>query len=293
MPDNFNEIVVLSGKGGTGKTSISAAFATLGPQKTVADCDVDAANLHLILEPETLYEEAFTTGYKAVIHPEACSDCGVCLDHCRFDAITIKQGRHSIIETNCDGCRLCTLACPNEAIEMVASSNSRWKVGSFRNGSMVHARLAPGEDNSGKLVQMVRELASSEALQYAEPLVVIDGPPGIGCPAISSVTGAKKAVVVTEPSKSGLHDLKRILELLFSFRVETHVIINKFDLNVEMSEQIQTFCKFVGVPIVGRIPFDPEVVMAMVHCKSIVEWAPESAAAQEIQSIYQRLFQHD
>lgn len=290
MCDMVPEIVVLSGKGGTGKTSLSAAFATLGPKKTIADCDVDAANLYLILQPENLYEEAFTTGYKAVINPDVCTNCGRCLQYCRFDAIHLTDGQHVVSETSCDGCNLCSLVCQVDAIGMVASSKSRWNIGQYRNGTMVHARLAPGEDNSGKLVHVVREIASKEAIEFENPTVVIDGPPGTGCPAISSVTGSQRAVVVTEPTKSGLHDLKRILELIFSFKVEASVVINKFDLNTEMSDQISEFCAFVQVPVIGKIPFDPNVVRAMVHCKSIVEWAPESVASKEIQSIYQTQF---
>lgn len=293
MRDSVSEIVVLSGKGGTGKTSLSAAFATLGPKKTVADCDVDAANLYLILQPENLYEEAFTSGFKAVINADACTNCGRCLLYCRFDAIRRINDQHLVSVTSCDGCKLCMMVCPANAIEMVASSKSHWNIGQFRNGTMVHARLAPGEDNSGKLVHVVREVASREAIEFENPTVVIDGPPGTGCPAISSVTGALRAVVVTEPTKSGLHDLKRILELIFSFKVQASVVINKFDLNLEMSDQISDFCTYVQVPVIGKIPFDPKVVLAMVHCKSIVEWAPESAASKEILSIYQTLFPND
>jgi len=290
MDYSINEIVILSGKGGTGKTSLSAALATIGDKKSIADCDVDAANLYLILQPENYYKEVFVTGFKAAINKNICIDCGKCISYCRFEAISNIDGSVCISETNCDGCKLCTHVCPVEAITMKPSNKSRWYIGSFRNGTMVHARLYPGEDNSGKLVNVVREAAAIEAFKLENHTVIIDGPPGIGCPAISSVTGARMAVVVTEPTKSGLHDLKRILELISNFKVLVCVIINKFDLNKNISHEIDLYCKESQIPVIGRIPFDTNIVMAMVHCKSIVEWAPNSPASKEIYSIYQTIF---
>lgn len=291
MPDGVNEIVILSGKGGTGKTSLSAALATIGDKKMVADCDVDAANLHLILQPETSYEEKFITGHKAQVDAARCSGCGICADHCRFDAITLLDGVAQITETACDGCKLCARICPQEAIEMIPSDKSRWFIGPYRNGTMVHARLAPGEDNSGKLVHVVRNLAKDEACYDGTSNIIIDGPPGIGCPAISSVTGADRCVLVTEPTESGLHDLKRIHVLIATFKVPISVVINKFDLNPKMSENIEDYCKELHLPVIGKIPFDPNIVLAMVHCKSVVEWAPDAPASKEILSIYGKLFE--
>lgn len=290
MDNSVNEIVILSGKGGTGKTSLSAALATIGDRKTIADCDVDAANLYLILQPENCYEEAFITGFKAVKNKDVCTNCGQCISYCRFEAISIIDGFVCISETSCDGCKLCVHVCPVEAITMTPSNKSRWYTGLFRNGVMVHARLAPGEDNSGKLVSVVREVAIREACELENHTVIIDGPPGTGCPAISSVTGAQMAVVVTEPTRSGLHDLKRILELISDFNVPACVVINKFDLNKDMSEAIDQYCQDLSVPVIGKIPFDPNIVLAMVHCKSIVEWAPDSPASKEIHSIYHSIF---
>jgi len=290
MNDSIREIVILSGKGGTGKTSLSAAFATIGEKKIVADCDVDAANLYLILQPETSYEEKFISGFKAFVDQEACIGCGKCAEYCRFEAITMEAGRARITETSCDGCKLCSRLCPVEAITMKPSDKSRWFIGNYRNGTMAHARLAPGEDNSGKLVHVVRNLAKDEACYDGNHNIIIDGPPGTGCPAISSVTGSDQSIIVTEPTKSGLHDLKRILELISNFEVPALVVINKFDLNSEMSETIERFCQESKVPVIGKIPFDPNVVMAMVHCKSVVEWAPESPASKEILAIYEKLF---
>lgn len=293
MDNSINEIVILSGKGGTGKTSLSAALATIGRKKTVADCDVDAANLYLILQPDTCYEEAFISGHSAVIDYDLCINCGKCITYCRFEAISIIDGSVCISATSCDGCKLCTHVCPVEAISMKPSNKSRWYIGSFRNGTMVHARLAPGEDNSGKLVSVVRDIAIREACELEDHTIIIDGPPGTGCPAISSVTGARLAVVVTEPTKSGLHDLKRILELISNFSVPVCVVINKFDLNETMSDDIDCYCHELSVPVIGRIPFDPNIVVAMVHCKSIIEWAPDSPASKEIYSINNTLFKKE
>ena len=289
MDYSINEIVILSGKGGTGKTSLSAALATIGDKKSIADCDVDAANLYLILQPENYYKEVFVTGFKAAINKNICIDCGKCISYCRFEAISNIDGSVCISETNCDGCKLCTHVCPVEAITMKPSNKSRWYIGSFRNGTMVHARLYPGEDNSGKLVNVVREAAAIEAFKLENHTVIIDGPPGIGCPAISSVTGARMAVVVTEPTRSGLHDLKRILELISNFNVPAYVIINKFDLNTNMSSQIEKRCADLGVEIAGRLPFDPVFVDAMVNCKSILEWAPESPLSKELKLIWNKV----
>lgn len=283
------ELAILSGKGGTGKTSISAAFATLGSEMIVADCDVDAANLHLVLQPDQDFQERFVTGAKAIIEQDLCTNCGVCIDYCRFDAISYHAGEVTVSETSCDGCRLCSRVCPSGAISMVESDKSFWYSGAFRNGFMVHARLAPGEENSGKLVNVVREQARKLASMTGRGTIIIDGPPGTGCPAISSLTGTNKAIIVTEPTRSGFHDLKRILELTDGFKIPSVVVINKYDLNWNMTGEIEDWCLQMNIPVIGKIPFDAKVVEAMLHCRSIVEWAPESAAAKEIRSIYSHI----
>lgn len=283
------ELAILSGKGGTGKTSMSAAFATLGSEVIVADCDVDAANLHLVLQPDQDSQERFVTGAKAIIDQDLCTNCGLCINYCRFDAISYHAGQVAISETSCDGCRLCFRVCSSRAIRMVESDKSFWYSGTFRNGFMVHARLAPGEENSGKLVNVVREQARKLASMTGLGTIIIDGPPGTGCPAISSLTGANKAIIVTEPTRSGFHDLKRILELTGGFKIPSVVVINKYDLNRNITRQIEDWCLQMNIPVIGKIPFDAKVVEAMLHCKSIVEWAPESAAAKEISSIYQQI----
>lgn len=286
---SFNEITVLSGKGGTGKTSLSAAFATIDKNMVVADCDVDAANLHLILQPRNYVTEKFITGSKAQIDYNRCRNCGLCINYCRFDALKYVNGKVTIIETSCDGCALCKKVCTSEAVTMIRSDKSHWFIGNYRNGKMIHARLWPGEENSGKLVNVVREQARKVATDEGVNNIIIDGPPGTGCPAISSVTGAKQSVLVTEPTKSGFHDLKRIVELLQNFKIKIFVVINKFDLNVDQTCVISDWCFARSIPVIGRIPFDPLFVEAMINCQSIVEFAPESEISKTVHSIYKEL----
>jgi MinD superfamily P-loop ATPase len=291
----MNEIVILSGKGGTGKTSLSAAFATINTNTIVADCDVDAANLHLILNPVNYFERNFTTGHTAVIEYETCTNCGLCIDYCRFDAISFQQGKVTISEISCDGCKLCSRICPSHSIQMIPSDKSRWYAGNYRNGKMVHARLAPGEENSGKLVNVVRENARKTAQETGWETIIIDGPPGTGCPVISSVAGTNKAIIVTEPTNSGFHDMKRVLEITANFKVESFVVINKYDLNESISGRIESWCNENNIPVAGKIPFDEQIVEAMINCQSITEWKPESEVSKEIIRIWKQINQmnHD
>lgn len=280
------EIAVISGKGGTGKSSISAAFATLKPNVVLADCDVDAANLYLLFHPMHDKEEVFVSGFKAVINKDLCTNCGECINYCRFDAIDEINGEVLIKETSCDGCKLCSRICPAEAISMVQEDKSRMYSGSFRNGKMVYGRLSPGEENSGRLVDIVREEAKNTARANGIETIIIDGPPGIGCPVISTITGVNQVVIVTEPTLSGLHDLKRTIEVTSKFKLTTSVIINKFDLNVDMANTIESYCFEKNVAVIGKIPFDRLVVDAMVNCKSIVEWAPDAEITKLIRNSY-------
>lgn len=283
------EIAVISGKGGTGKSSISAAFATLSGQVVLADCDVDAANLYILFHPSHREEQVYAGGQKAVIDEELCTNCGICLDYCRFDAISIQHNKVIISETYCDGCKLCSRVCPAQAISMVVNDKSRMYSGAFRNGMMVYGHLAPGEENSGKLVNLVRDKAKRLSVSNHLDTIIIDGPPGIGCPVISTITGVDHVVVVAEPSLSGLHDLKRILELVSNFNLKSHVLINKYDLNLEITSQITDWCLKTNVPVIGRIPFDEKLVLAMLDCMSIVEWDPDSRVGFEIKKIWERL----
>lgn len=277
------EIAVISGKGGTGKSSISAAFASLCEKEVVlADCDVDAANLHLLFNPKQDYRQEFVGARKADIDQKQCNDCGLCMEYCRFDAISQKGGHVFISNYACDGCQLCERVCPEKAIHMISSCESRLYAGSFRYGHMVYGLLAPGEENSGKLVSLVREKARQLVLSNHIKTTIIDGPPGIGCPVISSITGSDSIVIVTEPSMSALSDLKRTICIINKFKTNTQVIINKYDLNKKLTEQIQSFCYLTNIPIAGLIPFDMQLIDAMVQCKSIIEWAPDSLISKAI-----------
>jgi MinD superfamily P-loop ATPase len=286
----MTEIAILSGKGGTGKTSLSAAFATLNNNMVVADCDVEAANLHLILQPVNYHEEKFITGHKATIDYNSCTNCSLCINYCRFDAIANINGKVIISETLCDGCKLCSRVCPSQSLIMVLSDKSNWYVGNYRNGIMIHARLAPGEENSGKLVNVVREQARKAAKEKGWEIIIIDGPPGTGCPAISSVTGANKVIIVTEPTNSGFHDMKRILELTANFKVKPYVVINKYDLNINITNTIENWCKQQNITVAGKLLFDAPVVHAMLNCQSIVEWLPQSEVSKEIINIWNKIY---
>jgi len=282
----MNEIVILSGKGGTGKTSISAAFATLNNNTIVADCDVDAADLYLILNPKNYLEKNFITGYTAVIDYNTCTNCGLCIEYCRFEAISHINGKVDISELSCDGCKLCSRICPSNSIQMKPSDKSLWFIGNYRNGKMVHARLYPGEENSGKLVNVVRENARRTAVESGWETIIIDGPPGIGCPVISSVTGTNTAIIITEPTNSGFHDLKRVLKVTANHKVKTFVVINKYDLNKSISCIIENWCTENNIQVVGKILFDEQIVEAMINCKSITEWKPDSQTSNEIRRIW-------
>jgi len=285
----MTEIAVLSGKGGTGKTSLSAAFATICKNMVVADCDVDAANMYLILQPQDYIEEQFISGHKAVIDYNTCTHCGLCMNYCRFEAIACIQDKITIFPTSCDGCHLCARICPSHSIAMVPSDKSRWYIGNYRNGKMVHARLAPGEENSGKLVNVVRDQARKIAKEMGWDTIIIDGPPGTGCPVISSVTGTNKVIIVTEPTKSGFHDIKRVLELVSNFNAKPYVVINKYDLNENITNQLENWCNEHNIPVVGKIIFYPPVVHAMLKCKSITEWIPNSEVSREVVKIFNKV----
>lgn len=280
------EIAIISGKGGTGKSSIAAAFATLNEKNVVADCDVDAANLYILFNPTHEEEIVYISGHKAVINYDKCTSCGICMTYCRFDAISFLEDKVIISEISCDGCFLCSRICPENAIDMVQNDKSRMYSGSFRNGKMVYGRLAPGEENSGKLVNMVREKAKQVAKTNNINTIILDGPPGIGCPVISTITGVDKAIIVTEPSLSGLHDMKRTLEVVKKFNAEASVIINKFDLNPEMSMQIDSWCNTAGVHVIGHLPFDSHMVDAMVQGLSITEFDSGLNISKKIKEIW-------
>lgn len=282
------EITVLSGKGGTGKTSVTASFAVLTRNAVLTDCDVDAPDLHLLLKPEVQEKQEFRASRVAVIDEEICVQCGKCEQHCRFGAIQ-KQVIDPVL---CEGCGVCTYICPVAAIEMEKRVSGYAFISKTAYGSMSHALLNPGEENSGKLVSLVRKNAKKVAEKENCKLIINDGPPGIGCPVIASVGGVDVGLIVVEPTLSGIHDMERALSLLGHFKVPALVCINKYDLNEENTSRIVEFCGSSGVEVVGKIPFDQIVTEAMVAGKPVVEFAPESRVSSAIREMLERTLEH-
>ncbi|MDA8162139.1 MAG: ATP-binding protein [Desulfobacteraceae bacterium] len=283
----MKELIVLSGKGGTGKTTLVASLATLMPNKVLADCDVDAADLHLVLSPKIRQSHRFVSGIKAKVDAEACNACGKCLEVCQFDAIRIKRTA-LIDDLSCEGCGVCIHFCPAGAVYAERNDCGAWHISDTAYGTMVHAQLGIGEENSGKLVSLVkkktREIAEAQHAGY----ILVDGPPGIGCPVIASLSSATLAIVVTEPTMSGLHDLKRISDLANHFKIPFCVCINKYDLNPRVSGQIGGWCRDQRAVLLGKIPFDRMVIESLVAGKPI-SGHDSSPAADAISDIWQRL----
>lgn len=282
----MKQLTILSGKGGTGKTTITASFAVLAKNTAVADCDVDAPDLHMLLHPEVVRTQEFKGAKLAVIDEEKCTDCGLCREKCRFDAITEDIKIDSI---SCEGCGVCFVVCPVNAITLIERISGHAYISKTEHGFMAHAMLSPGEASSGKLVTLVRQNARILAEKEHSDLVIIDGPPGIGCPVIASVTGIDAGLVVTEPTMSGIHDLERALQLLRHFNVTPFVCVNVYDINEENTEKIVSFCKENDIEVVGKIPFNAKVTEAIVNGKPIVEYAPESDVAKEIEKMWKRV----
>ena len=282
----MKELVIVSGKGGTGKTSVVASFAALAKKAVLADCDVDAADLHLVLEPTILTREDFSGGSCATIKVQDCTACGKCQDVCRFDAISCNgPGNEGVGKTYlvdpiaCEGCGVCALSCPAEAIVFEPVVNGQWFVSDTRHGPMVHAKLGIAEENSGKLVSLVRNQARKIAEDKGLSLVIIDGSPGIGCPVIASITGADLVLVVTEPTLSAQHDLQRVLELTHHFGIRSLVCVNKWDLNEDLTSRIEDRARQGGAVIAGRIRYDRAVTQAQIQKISVVEYSKNSVAA--------------
>ena len=270
----MKEIVIISGKGGTGKTSITASFAVLGGKDVVlADCDVDAADMHILMQPEIAKQEDFYSGELAVINQEICTQCGKCFDVCRFDAIDVKNGIHSVNELSCEGCGYCARVCPVDAITNIPLNVGKWFISNTRfNQPLIHAKLGVGADNSGKLVAHVKNVAKEIADEYEREIVLVDGSPGVGCPVVSSLSGAHFVVLVTEPTVSGLHDLKRVYELVNKFHIPAACIINKADLNPDKTQEIKDFLQKEKIIHLTDLPYNETFTKAMTECKTIVEF---------------------
>ncbi len=289
------ELVVISGKGGTGKTSIVAWFAALARNSVLADCDVDAADLHLLASPRVVRRESFSGGKRAKIDANVCTVCGQCEDLCRFDAIRLNGPKNFDLEATfqvdqlaCEGCGVCAWFCPLQAIDLSPVVNGEWFVSETRFGPLVHARLGIAEDNSGKLVSLIRTTATQVAEERNLDLVIIDGAPGIGCPVIASITGAGMALVVTEATVSGLHDMERVAKLTRHFGIPSAVCVNKWDLNPEICDVIEAKALHQGMALAGRVRYDSSVTEAQVQGRAIVEFR-EDASAEDIREVWGNL----
>jgi MinD superfamily P-loop ATPase len=291
----MKELVVISGKGGTGKTSIVAAFAYLAKNAIFADCDVDAADLHLVLEPKIKETSDFSGGKQAFIITEKCIGCGKCKDLCRFDAINFDGPPNDIVaktftvdSVSCEGCKVCVEFCPADAIEFNDSINGRWFISDTRFGTMVHAKLGIAEENSGKLVSLIRKEAKRIAEEEKKDLIIIDGSPGIGCPVIASITGADVVLIITEPTLSGKHDLERVAQLAAGFNIPVLVAINKFDLNPEMAEKIEEDARKRNIKVVGKIRYDKAFTKAQIMKCSVVEYTG-GAVTEDIRALWRNV----
>jgi MinD superfamily P-loop ATPase len=281
----LKSITVLSGKGGTGKTILVASFAALTPRMVVTDSDVDAPDLHLLLKPKIIQTQEFSGSMLAVIDDVKCVQCGKCAMYCRFDAVTDL----AVDSLLCEGCGVCAYICPVEAIQLKERVSGIAFVSRTKYGYMSHAQLNPGEENSGKLVTLVRQNARRVAEKEGCEWILNDGPPGIGCPVIAAVGGVDVGLVVAEPTLSGIHDMERALALLKHFSISPLVCINKYDINRENTGKIAAYCRSRGVDVVGKIPFDSLVTRAMVAGKPVVEYSPKSMISKDIVKMWERI----
>jgi len=280
----MKEIVILSGKGGTGKTSVVASLAVLAESKAMVDCDVDAADLNLLLQPVTQEKHEFWSGQVAFIDEQKCTQCGLCQEMCHFDAISDFR----VDPVSCEGCGFCYQVCPAEAITMKECLSGHWFISETGYGPLVHARLGVAEENSGKLVALVRQEAKRIANEQGLSYIISDGPPGIGCPVISSLSGVNLAIIITEPTLSGMHDLDRVIGVCHHFGVPIMVVINKYDLNKDNSRQIESYCQNQGIKVAARIPFDNIVTEALVKGLPVVEYS-DNNVSQQIKMLWQNI----
>ncbi len=290
-PNKLEELVILSGKGGTGKTTLTSAFAALSDSLVLADCDVDAADLHLILEPTILKRDPFIEGKEAFVDPLLCTGCGYCADYCRFDAFRDEgDGTYSIDPIRCEGCGVCVPLCPDKAIRFEERHCGHWMISQTRFGTLVHARLQAAGENSGKLVTLVRKEARRIALEEERELLLVDGPPGIGCPVISSITGADKVVLITEPSLSGWHDLERISRLAANFKIPVYVCVNKADIDKKVTLKIERSVRDSNNKFVGTILYDEALVQAQMLGLSPMEYLT-GKTRNHIEKIWEKIWE--
>lgn len=279
----MKELVILSGKGGTGKTSITAAFASLAKNRVLCDADVDAADLHLILNPDFKSSHDFKGGHEALINLEKCTQCGRCIEVCRFDAV---KDSFEIDSIACEGCGVCVDLCPEGAIDFPETLCGQWYISDTRLGPMVHAKLGIAQENSGKLVALIRQEAKKLAARQNLDLILTDGPPGIGCPVIASIGQASAVLIIAEPTVSGFHDMERVAELSRHFHIPAMVCINKYDLNLEQTRKIETHARENNIAVVGKISFDPVFTEAMIQAETIFEYNQDSQAAAETRQVW-------
>ncbi len=273
----MKELVVISGKGGTGKTSLMAAFASLADNKVVCDADVDAADLHLLMNPTATEQHDVQGGNTAIIDPDKCTECNMCRELCKWNAISDS---FEVDPIECEGCGVCVYFCPEKAIDFPVKTCGEWFISDTRFGPMVHARLGIAEENSGKLVTLVRQEAKKLAEERNLDLLITDGPPGIGCPVIASIGGAAAVLIVTEPTVSGRHDMERVAQLAAHFNVPAMMCVNKFDLNPDQTHAIEEFAEGKNIRVLGRVPFDPIFTRSMVQGQTIFEYNTKSEAGQ-------------
>jgi MinD superfamily P-loop ATPase len=290
---DMRQITVISGKGGTGKTTLVGSFAALAENKVIADCDVDAPDLHLLLHPEIIKKEEFKGVKVAAMDKTLCTECGTCEETCRFNAIaSTEESGYAVNPARCEGCGACVFTCPQGAITLEERVSGYAFISKTNYAPMVHAQLNIAEEASGKLVTVVRNNAQQVAEKGSYELILIDGSPGIGCPVIASLTGVDRALIVTEPTMSGLHDLERILDVTGHFGIASAVCINKYDINEENSVRITEFCRQRGIEVVGNIPYDPVVTEAMVAGKPVVEFS-EGVVSNAIKDVWGGISQYE
>ena len=284
----MKELVVISGKGGTGKTCLTAAFSSLAENKVLCDADVDAADLHLITDPKISVYNDFQSGHTAIIDKDKCSECGLCRDLCRWKAVTQD---YKIDRIACEGCGVCVYFCPEKAIDFPLNTCGQWFISDTRFGPMVHARLGIAEENSGKLVSLVRQKARKVGEEKNLNFVLTDGPPGVGCPVIAAIGGASAVLIVSEPTIAGEHDLKRVAKLAAHFNVPCMVCVNKYDLNLDLALKIEAFSREQELIWIGNVPFDPTFTKALVQAQNIIEYASDSFGSRAVKEIWERIYQ--